>query len=98
MARSLSLMFSVTGIVTVGAGGDSFYEYLPKTFLLTGNSRYMDAWAKAVESIQKFLLSPTAQDPNIQFVASITNGTVSYASDELVCDVSQCLFMDICSS
>lgn len=75
------------GIVTVGAGGDSFYEYLPKTFLLTGNSRYMDAWAKAVESIQKFLLSPTAQDPNIQFVASITNGTVSYASDELVCCV-----------
>ncbi|KAI7887171.1 seven-hairpin glycosidase [Lichtheimia hyalospora FSU 10163] len=74
-----------SSIVTVGAGGDSFYEYLPKTFLLTGNSRYMDAWTKAVDSIQKFLLSPTAQDPNIQFVASITNGTVSYTSDELIC-------------
>ncbi|KAI8139149.1 glycoside hydrolase [Fennellomyces sp. T-0311] len=74
-------------IVNVGAGGDSFYEYLSKNYVLLGgkNKGILDAWVKAVNSIEDYLLSPTQEDPTIQFVATITNNTVSYVSDELIC-------------
>ncbi|KAI9317431.1 glycoside hydrolase [Dichotomocladium elegans] len=72
-------------IVNVGAGGDSFYEYLAKNYLYLGDPTLMEAWTNAVQSIQKYLLSPTEQDPSIQYVATITNGTVGYTSDELIC-------------
>ncbi|KAI9490284.1 glycoside hydrolase [Zychaea mexicana] len=74
-------------IVDVGMGGDSYYEYLIKNHVLLGGSKenLLNSWIEAVDSIQKYLLSPTAEDPSIQFVATSTNGTVGYRSDELIC-------------
>ena len=70
----------------MGAGGDSFYEYLIKNYVLADkpDGKLLDAWVKAVNSIEQYLLSPTQEDPNVQFVATITNMTVKYQSDELV--------------
>ncbi|KAI7847141.1 glycoside hydrolase [Circinella umbellata] len=74
-------------IVNVGAGGDSFYEYLIKNYILSEkqDEKVLEAWVNAVNSIEKYLLSPTQEDPNVQFVATITNMTVKYQSDELIC-------------
>lgn len=83
---SLKVFTPFLGIVTVGAGGDSFYEYLSKNYILLGgsNQKLMDTWVKSVNSIKTYLLSPTAENPNIKYVASINNSTVTYSSDELV--------------
>ncbi|KAI9247467.1 glycoside hydrolase [Phascolomyces articulosus] len=74
-------------IVNVGAGGDSFYEYLIKNYVISEkpNKDILNAWVAAVNSIEDYLLSPTKEDPSIQFIASITNQTVNYQSDELIC-------------
>ncbi|ORZ02973.1 glycoside hydrolase [Syncephalastrum racemosum] len=74
-------------IITVGGGADSFYEYLPKTNALLSGAKqdWIDTWEDSVDSIQKYLLSPTKEDPSIQFVAAINNHTVSYATQELIC-------------
>ncbi|KAF7725369.1 hypothetical protein EC973_009636 [Apophysomyces ossiformis] len=83
-----------SSIITIGGGGDSFYEYLMKNYILLGGSdkRLLDAWTTTVDSIQKYMLSPTEQDSNIQFVSMIQNGEEIYESGELFAKT----FMDAC--
>lgn len=70
----------------MGGGGDSFYEYLIKNYLLQEKKdiSLLNTWKSTVDSIQEYMLSPTAQDPSIQFVAMLTNSSVYYVSQELV--------------
>lgn len=74
-----------TSIITIGGGGDSFYEYLIKNYILQDkqDDALLNMWQQSVESIEKYMLSPTAEDPSIQYVAMISNSTVRYASQEL---------------
>ncbi|KAG0164575.1 maturation of Asn-linked oligosaccharides protein [Apophysomyces sp. BC1034] len=76
-----------SSVITIGSGGDSFYEYLMKNYILLGGSdkKLLETWMDTVESTQKYLLSPTKQDPNVQFVAMINDDTKLYQSDELIC-------------
>lgn len=75
-----------TGLINIGGGGDSFYEYLIKNYLLqeSKDKDLLTTWQNSVESIEKYLLSPTAKDPSIQFVAMLSINSVYYASQELV--------------
>lgn len=41
-------------------------------------------WQNSVESIEEYMLSPTSQNPDIQYVAMIGNSSVYYVSQELV--------------
>ncbi|KAI7894077.1 glycoside hydrolase [Mucor mucedo] len=73
--------------ITIAGGGDSFYEYLIKNYLLQTdrNERHKEVWQNSVESIEEYMLSPTLQNPDIKYVAMIGNSTVYYSSQELIC-------------
>lgn len=75
-----------TSTITIAGGGDSFYEYLIKNYILQNkeNDDLLNVWQDSVESIENYMLSPTAEDPRIQYVAMISNSTVYYTSQELV--------------
>ena len=75
-----------TSTITIAGGGDSFYEYLIKNYILQNkeNDDLLHIWQDSVESIENYMLSPTVQDPSIKYVAMISNSTVYYSSQELV--------------
>lgn len=52
------------------------------------NEDHMRIWESSVDSIEKYMLSPSQANPNIKFVAMIGNDTVYYASQELVSNTS----------
>ncbi|KAI8973528.1 glycoside hydrolase [Mycotypha africana] len=76
-----------SSIITVAGGADSFYEYLIKDYLLQTdrNEKVLEAWETSVDSMREYMLSPTTEDPDTQFVAMISNNTVFYNSQELIC-------------
>ncbi|EPB86576.1 hypothetical protein HMPREF1544_06650 [Mucor circinelloides 1006PhL] len=76
-----------TSTITIAGGGDSFYEYLIKNYILQNkeNDDLLHVWQDSVESIENYMLSPTVQDPSIKYVAMISNSTVYYSSQELIC-------------
>jgi mannosyl-oligosaccharide alpha-1,2-mannosidase len=75
-----------TSITTIAGGGDSFYEYLIKNYILQNkeNNALLNTWQNSVESAENYLLSPTAEDPRIQYVAMVSNSKVYYVAQELV--------------
>jgi mannosyl-oligosaccharide alpha-1,2-mannosidase len=52
------------------------------------NEDHMRIWESSVDSIEKYMLSPSQANSNIKFVAMIGNDTVYYASQELVSSIS----------
>ncbi|KAI8388763.1 glycoside hydrolase [Radiomyces spectabilis] len=74
--------------ITIAGGGDSFYEYLIKNYILLGGSdpKLLSTWKQSVESIEKYLLTSTAENPRIKFVGMIDGqGQPVYVSQELIC-------------
>ncbi|KAI9362749.1 glycoside hydrolase [Pilaira anomala] len=73
--------------ITIAGGGDSFYEYLIKNYMLQVDKSEAQklTWQNSVESIEEYMLSPTSQNPDIQYVAMIGNSSVYYVSQELIC-------------
>ncbi|GAA5811297.1 hypothetical protein MFLAVUS_004730 [Mucor flavus] len=73
--------------ITIAGGGDSFYEYLIKNYILQTdkNEDHKLTWQNSVESIEEYMLSPTSQNPDIKYVAMIGNHSVYYTSQELIC-------------
>ncbi|KAG2204758.1 hypothetical protein INT46_006151 [Mucor plumbeus] len=76
-----------TSVTTIAGGGDSFYEYLIKNYILQNkeNNALLNTWQNSVESAENYLLSPTAEDPRIQYVAMVSNSKVYYVAQELIC-------------
>ncbi|PHZ07703.1 seven-hairpin glycosidase [Rhizopus microsporus ATCC 52813] len=76
-----------SSLINVAGGGDSFYEYLIKNYLLQEkkDESLFETWQDSVESMEEYMLSPTAEDPSIQFVSMISNSSVYYVSQELIC-------------
>ncbi|RUS25640.1 glycoside hydrolase [Jimgerdemannia flammicorona] len=64
------------GSITVGGGGDSFYEYLIKNYLLTGESwsQYKDMWTVAVDSMMQYMSSTSAYHPALLWLANLKGG------------------------
>lgn len=82
----LANFYASIGTVGIGGGGDSFYEYLIKNYMLQNdkNEDHKTTWEESVESIEKYMLSPSKENPDIKFVAMIGDKSVYYSSQELV--------------
>ncbi|KAL3426365.1 glycosyl hydrolase family 47 [Phlyctema vagabunda] len=73
--------------IRLGSRGDSYYEYLIKQYLQTGEAIYLDMWLQALRGIQTHMIT-TAKHSNLQFVAELPQGIgnkLSPKMDHLVC-------------
>jgi mannosyl-oligosaccharide alpha-1,2-mannosidase len=69
---------------SLGALGDSFYEYLMKQYLLTGDRNSHEMYRKAVRGIKKYMLAYST--PNkLAYIAEYRNGKQIPKFDHLVC-------------
>ncbi|DBA02142.1 TPA: hypothetical protein N0F65_004777 [Lagenidium giganteum] len=74
--------------VTLGAMGDSYYEYLLKQWLLSGKkeTKYKEQYLIAVEGIKAKLVAKS--EPNgLVFIGELVNGKLDPKMDHLVCFV-----------
>ncbi|KAJ9448872.1 Mannosyl-oligosaccharide 1 [Diplonema papillatum] len=71
--------------ITLGALGDSFFEYLLKQYLLTGKSekRYAEAYRKAAQGIVKRLVQKP--DGKKAYLAEFKRGAFYHKMDHLAC-------------
>ncbi|KAK7951213.1 uncharacterized protein PG986_006941 [Apiospora aurea] len=73
--------------IRLGSRGDSYYEYLPKQYLQTGEDIYLDMWDEALEGIKSHLVTETKHS-RLKFVAELPSGVggpLSPKMDHLVC-------------
>jgi mannosyl-oligosaccharide alpha-1,2-mannosidase len=72
--------------LTVGALGDSFYEYLVKQYLLTGKTeaRYHDDALAALDAVIRRLLRYSTQSRQA-YLAEFMEGRLEHKMDELTC-------------
>ena len=72
--------------ITLGAMGDSFYEYLLKVWLQGGRkeNKYREMYDQAVDGIEKVLLRKSL--PNgLAYVADFDGSEIEHKMDHLVC-------------
>ena len=70
--------------ITLGALGDSFYEYLLKQFLLTGDEKFHRMYREFVRGLKKHLIGKSK--PNgLVYVGEMRNGVLQTKFDHLVC-------------
>ncbi|GAB9469100.1 Mannosyl-oligosaccharide alpha-1,2-mannosidase [Globisporangium polare] len=76
------------GKVTLGANGDSYYEYLLKQWLLSGKreEKYKKAYITAVNGIMDLLVSKS-KPSGLVFIGELVNGKLEPKMDHLVCFV-----------
>ncbi|KAJ2955701.1 hypothetical protein NQZ79_g8329 [Umbelopsis isabellina] len=74
------------GTISISGGGDSYYEYLLKNYLLLGQTdkSLLSSWETAVESMEKYLMQQDAYH-KYTYLSQITNGTNYATSGELIC-------------
>ncbi|KAK2059379.1 family 47 glycosyl hydrolase [Colletotrichum caudatum] len=73
--------------IRLGSRGDSYYEYLIKQYLQTGETIYRDMWEDALAGIEKHLVT-TTRNAALKFIAELptgVGGTLSPKMDHLVC-------------
>jgi hypothetical protein len=80
--------------ITFGARGDSFYEYLMKSWLITGkkNGKLREAYLKAMNGMQKRLIFRTTPG-NLTWIAE-EDGRIISKMDHLACFVPGMLALD----
>lgn len=73
--------------VTLGARGDSYYEYLLKQWLQTGRTErvYWDRYAAAMRAVLDKLLRQSSGPLKLTFVGELLGGSFSPKMDHLVC-------------
>jgi mannosyl-oligosaccharide alpha-1,2-mannosidase len=72
--------------ITLGAMGDSFYEYLIKYWLMTGKvyDKYRRMYDESVKAIRQHLIKHSK--PNkLTYIAELINGQLVHKFDHLVC-------------
>ena len=72
--------------ITLGALGDSYYEYLLKQYLLTGQTetRYRDMYLKALRAINSKLVRKSTPS-GMTYVAEFKRGSIYNKMDHLAC-------------
>ena len=73
--------------IRLGSRGDSYYEYLAKQWLMTGNLTYRDEYVKAVAGIKKYLVE-TSKPGDLTYISEKHTGVAGPSSpkmDHLVC-------------
>ncbi|KAF0687615.1 Aste57867_20598 [Aphanomyces stellatus] len=75
------------GRIKLGAGGDSYYEYLLKQWLFSGKTetRYRDMYLTAVESMNRTLVGRTAKSKWVFLGELELSGRLDPKMDHLVC-------------
>eukprot|EP00752_Nemacystus_decipiens_P003825 g3519.t1 len=75
-----------SGLVTLGARGDSYYEYLLKQWLFSNkeDERYLWRYQEAVEAVEATLLQKSYPG-ELWFVGELVEDTFSPKMDHLVC-------------
>jgi hypothetical protein len=75
----------LAGTITISGGGDSYYEYLLKNYLLLGqkDKSLISSWETAVDSMQKYLQQQDDRHP-FTYLAELNNGIAYSNSGELV--------------
>lgn len=76
-----------TDLIRLGSRGDSYYEYLLKQYLQTGEEKYLDMYNESFEGIKKHLVGHS-QPNNYLFLGELERGlggTLSNKMDHLVC-------------
>lgn len=73
--------------VTMGARGDSYYEYLIKQYLQTGTDWLRDDYLDAVDAIKARLIKTTFGQKKLTYVAELLRNSDAYSPkmDHLVC-------------
>eukprot|EP00002_Diphylleia_rotans_P017989 TRINITY_DN3485_c0_g3_i2.p1 TRINITY_DN3485_c0_g3~~TRINITY_DN3485_c0_g3_i2.p1 ORF type:complete len:427 (-),score=100.09 TRINITY_DN3485_c0_g3_i2:114-1394(-) len=72
-----------TGLVTLGAMGDSFYEYELKLYYQTGDEKYLNMYRKSAAGIMKHLVQKTT--PNgLTYLCDMDRGSKQHKMDHLV--------------
>ncbi|KAG2392956.1 hypothetical protein C9374_009533 [Naegleria lovaniensis] len=72
--------------VTLGALGDSFFEYLLKQWLLTGEEQFHRMYREFVKGMKKHLLARSSPS-NLVYIGELKNGQLDPKFDHLVCFV-----------
>ncbi|KAK1991905.1 family 47 glycosyl hydrolase [Colletotrichum falcatum] len=73
--------------IRLGSRGDSYYEYLIKQYLQTGETIYRDMWEDSLAGIEKHLVT-TTRNAALKFIAELPTGVggpLSPKMDHLVC-------------
>lgn len=73
--------------IRLGSRGDSYYEYLAKQYLQTGETIYRDMWEDVLDGIQKHLVT-TTRNAALKYIAELpagVGGALSPKMDHLVC-------------
>ncbi|KAL5011605.1 hypothetical protein ScPMuIL_010156 [Solemya velum] len=80
-------MFRSSATITLGARGDSYYEYLLKQWVQTGKTidMFKDDFIDAVEGIKKNLLSKSVPSGLVYIGELLSGRTFSPKMDHLVC-------------
>lgn len=80
---------SLYGLYKLGAGGDSYYEYLLKEWLLTGrkDANFVEDYEEAVKGIQHYLVKKTKGPLHLTYVAEMSKDhhDIDRKMDHLVC-------------
>jgi len=74
------------GLITLGALGDSYYEYLLKMYLFTRNELYGRMYKDAVRAIIKHLVKKSSPH-QLTYVAELDHGGSNHKMDHLACFV-----------
>ncbi|EFC44092.1 predicted protein [Naegleria gruberi] len=70
--------------ITLGALGDSFYEYLLKQYLMTGDEKFHRMYREFVRGLKKYLIKRST--PNkLVYIGEMRGGVVQTKFDHLVC-------------
>ncbi|CDO92206.1 unnamed protein product [Kluyveromyces dobzhanskii CBS 2104] len=83
-------------VIRFGSRGDSFYEYLLKQYLLTGEKIYRNLYYKSMSSMQKHLLRQSNGKLRLMYIGEKDyglNGPTSSKFDHLVCFMGGLLAM-----
>lgn len=73
-----------SGTLTLGARGDSYYEYLLKQWIQTGEISYQQEYIAAVQSIKNKLVFSSKR--GLTYIAEILeSGKINHKMDHLVC-------------
>ncbi|RUS23786.1 glycoside hydrolase [Jimgerdemannia flammicorona] len=73
--------------ITYGGLGNSFYEYIIKQYILSGetNDQLLRLSLESVQSLEKYLLSSPVNRTDLVFLAHLEDGKQRHKMDELAC-------------
>lgn len=77
--------FRQTATITMGARGDSYYEYLLKIYLQTGNTQARDDYIESMKGVEELLMRETSASKLLYLGELLGGSSFSPKMDHLVC-------------